>query len=129
MPSYKVISKGFFDGRMYDPDGKRRVLHTEKPFPSKDKKEQVPSWLEAIKSEKATQQPSNSDGPTVKELKEKLAELGVDFKSNDNKATLALLLENADAHLKSQQDSKDITDASFMGAGETTNTDSTVETL
>lgn len=55
MPSYKVISKGFFGGHLYDPAGKRRVLHTEKPFPSKDKKEQVPAWLEAIQGETAAQ--------------------------------------------------------------------------
>lgn len=55
MPSYKVKEKGFFGGRIYDPEGKRRVLHTDKPFPSKNKKEQHPSWLEPIKAETAEQ--------------------------------------------------------------------------
>lgn len=47
MPSYKVVGKGFHGGKMYDPKGKRRELHTDKPFPSKGGKENVPSWLEA----------------------------------------------------------------------------------
>jgi len=102
MPSYKVKSKGFFDGKMYDPEGKRRVLHTEKPFPSKDKKEQVPAWLEAIKGETPAQASARKGAET------KAA----------NKA--------AKEH-KEQQ--KEIADASFLGEGESVNTDSNVETL
>lgn len=49
MPSYKVITKGFLEGVMYDPDGKRRMVHRDKPF---DKKK-MPSWLKPIKSETA----------------------------------------------------------------------------
>ena len=51
MPSYKVIEKGFYGGRIYDPNGKRNVLHTDKPFPKKNNKEQIPSWLKLIKQE------------------------------------------------------------------------------
>lgn len=94
MPSYKVKSKGFFDGRMYDPAGKRRVLHTEKPFPSKDKKEQVPAWLEAIQGETAAQAKAR--------------------KGAETKAANA-------AKKKAEDDNKDITEASFMASGESAN--------
>ena len=102
MPSYKVIKKGFYNGTIYDPNGKRRVLHTEKPFPSKDKKEQVPSWLEAIKAETAAQAKAR--------------------KAAETKATNA-------AKKKAEDDQKDIDNASFLGDGESTKTDSNVETL
>lgn len=101
MPSYKVISKGFLGGKIYDPEGKRRVLHTEKPFPSKDKKEQVPVWLEAIEGET----PNQARGRKAAETK----------------------AANA-AKKKAEDDAKDIADASFLGDGETTQT-GTVETL
>lgn len=51
MPTYKVLEKGFHGARIYDPVGKRRKLHTDEPFPSKNGKEQVPSWLEAVEPE------------------------------------------------------------------------------
>lgn len=47
MPSYKVLSAGFFNSQLYSPTGKRRVLTTDKPF------KKVPSWLEPIKGETA----------------------------------------------------------------------------
>lgn len=49
MPSYKVISKGFMFGRTYDPNGRRKTLHADKPL------KPVPSWLEPIKEETAAQ--------------------------------------------------------------------------
>ncbi|QGT52260.1 hypothetical protein [Vibrio phage MZH0603] len=49
MPSYKVKQMGFFDGRLYDPNGKRPVLHTDKEL------KPVPKWLEPIKSETPAQ--------------------------------------------------------------------------
>lgn len=101
MPSYKVKSKGFFDGKIYDPDGKRTMLHTEKPFPKKNNKEQVPSWLEAIKSETPAQAKAR--------------------KAAETKAANA-------AKKKAEDDKKDIADASFLGEGESTQTN-TVETL
>lgn len=42
MPQYKVTSKGFFDGKLYDPSGKRTVLTVDKPF------KEVPSWLKPM---------------------------------------------------------------------------------
>lgn len=45
MPSYRVKEKGFFDGRIYDPNGKRPVLVVDKPFTKKN----MPSWVEPIK--------------------------------------------------------------------------------
>lgn len=107
MPSYKVIKPGFFHGRLYDPLGKRPVLHIDKPFPfKKDEKtgkntkvEDVPSWLEPGKPETAAQ------------VKKRIAA--------ETKAA------NAAAE-KSEADQKEIDEASFMGAGEKS---STVETL
>ena len=100
MPSYNVIKKGFHAGKIYDPEGKRKVLHTEKPFPSKNKKEQVPSWLEPIKAETPAQAKAR--------------------KTAEKKAAEA-------AKKKAAEDQKDIADASFLGEGE--NTESNVETL
>lgn len=118
MPSYKVLSKGFANGRIYDPNGKRKILHREKPFPSKDKKEQLPSWLEAIKAAPV------DNGMTVKDIKEKLKALDVEFNGNSNKDVLIEILETAETAAKVEQDKKDIIGASFLAK-----TDSTVETL
>lgn len=49
MPSYKVTSVGFMFGRLYDPNGKRKILHADKPL------KPVPSWLEPIKEETSAQ--------------------------------------------------------------------------
>lgn len=43
MPSYEVLEKGFMYGRIYDPKGKRRVLHSDTPL------NPVPDWLKPIK--------------------------------------------------------------------------------
>ena len=99
MPSYKVLKQGFFGGKLYNPDGKRNTLHTEKPFPSKDKKEQVPTWLEAIVGETPAQAKAR--------------------KGAETKAANA-------AAKKAKDDKQEIADASFMGEGEASNT---VETL
>ena len=100
MPTYKVLKPGFFGGRQYDPEGKRPVLHTDKPFPTKDKKEQVPSWLEPITETEAERK------------KQQAAE-----KKNA-----------AAAAKKAEQDQKDIADASLIGEGESAQS-ATVETL
>ncbi len=115
MPSYKVTEKGFFGGTIYDPNGKRRTLHVEKAF------KKTPSWLELIKDDK---KPSTSDeGPTVKELKAKLKEMGVEFNSSAKKDALLTLLAEAEKAI----DDKEIEKASFMGEGEQAG--SSVETL
>ncbi len=88
MPQYKVIAPGFYDGKMYAPEGKRRVLHTDMPF---NKKNPMPSWVEEMKSETAA-------AKKKREAAEKKA-------------------AGADAE-KAEQDEKDIQDASFMGDGE-----------
>lgn len=49
MPQYEVIDKGFYDGKVYDPEGKRRTLHADKPL------KPVPSWVKAIKPETAAE--------------------------------------------------------------------------
>lgn len=101
MPSYKVVKKGFHGGRMYDPEGKRNMLHTETPFPSKDKKEQVPSWLEATETETAAQAAAR--------------------KGAETRAANA-------AKKQAEEDQKAISEASFLGEGEAAS-NSAVETL
>lgn len=99
MPRYQVLEPGFHGGKTYSPLGKRKVLHTDKPFPSKNKKEQVPSWLKRVKDETAEEKEARL-----------LAEKYADKQGAE----------------KSEQDEKDIQDASFMGEGEQSNV---VETL
>lgn len=101
MPSYKVLQKGFYGGRQYDPAGKRPVLHTDKPFPSKNGKEQVPSWLEAT---------AKPETPAQAKAR----------KAAETKAANA-------AKKQAEQDQKVIAEASFMGEGESGQ--SAVETL
>lgn len=48
MPKYQVTGKGFYEGKVYDPIGKRRVLNTDKPL------KPVPSWLKLIKQKAET---------------------------------------------------------------------------
>ena len=49
MPQYKVKDgqKGFFDGKLYDSNGKRPILVTDKPL------KPVPSWLLPIRKRSA----------------------------------------------------------------------------
>ena len=49
MAKYKVIEKGFYEGKLYDPNGKRQFVFTDKPF------KKIPSWLEAVKAETAVE--------------------------------------------------------------------------
>ena len=112
MPSYRVLKQGFFGGRLYDPKGKRRVLHTEEAF------KKVPSWLESIKTEAPAQSSQRkqavSDGPSIKVIKLDLDALGVEYKSNDTKAVLLELLETAKMANKVEEDKQLIAGASFM---------------
>jgi hypothetical protein len=99
MPRYKVIAPGFFNGKTYNPNGKRRVLHTDKPFPKSTKgvkkgetaQEMVPSWLKRLPDES----------------------LADEQKRKDAEAAAALAAKE-----KAENDRKDIGDASFMGEGE-----------
>ena len=100
MPSYKVVAPGFIHGRIYKPNGKRKVVHTDKPFPLKNKVEQVPSWLEAMEEETAAQRKARLTAET--------------------KATNA-------AKKKAADDAKDIAGASFLD--DAPSDSGTVETL
>ena len=51
MPRYKVNAPGFYEGKFYDPEGKRKVLDIDKPFTKKNK---IPSWLSEMPKESAT---------------------------------------------------------------------------
>lgn len=55
MPRYKVLENCFFEGVLYGPGGKRPVYHKGEPFPTVNKKEQVPPSLRRIKEETAAQ--------------------------------------------------------------------------
>ncbi len=89
MPRYKVIAPGFANGVLYKPDGKRSVLHTDKPFNKKNNP--MPSWV--------TNMPKESDGARKKR--------------ESREATKA----ETDA-TQAEQDQKDIDEASFLGDGE-----------
>jgi len=88
MPSYKVTAPGFFDGKLYSPEGKRPILYTDTPF---SKKNPMPSWLEEMSSKESTAARKKH------EAQEKA---------------------DAAAQEKAAQDRKDIEDASFLGSGE-----------
>ena len=96
MPRYKVIAPGFANGMLYKPNGKRSVLHTDKPF---TKKNPMPSWL--------TDMPKESEAVRKKREAQEKSQAEADGD-------------------KSEQDKKDIQDASFLGEGEA---GSKVETL
>lgn len=108
MPRYKVLKPGFFNGKTYSPTGKRKVLHTSKPFPKTTKGvkkgdaaiELIPSWLERLPDESLTDEKAREEAEAV--------------------AALA-------AAEKADNDKQDIIDASFMGEGE--KADTGVETL
>ena len=89
MPSYKVKAPGFFNAKFYDPNGKRPVLHTDKPF---TKKNPMPSWVSDMPKESAA----------VKAKREAQA-----------------ASQDAADKQKAEQDQKDVEDLSFLGAGET----------
>ncbi len=102
MPRYKVIAPGFADGKMYKPDGKRSVYETAKPF---TKKNPIPSWL--------AEMPKESEAVRKKREAQEASQAAVDTE-------------------KSEQDQKDIKEASFLGDGESSSSDeagSSVETL
>lgn len=49
MPKYRVKEKGFFQGKIYSPDGKRPFINTDKPL------KPVPEWVEPVKAETAAE--------------------------------------------------------------------------
>lgn len=49
MPKYQVIAPGFWEGVLYNPEGKRRMLHADKPI------KPIPSWLKELKPETAAE--------------------------------------------------------------------------
>lgn len=67
MPSYRVKEKGFFGGQMYDPKGKRRILHSDKPL------KPVPKWLDPIvdTSPKKSKRAEAAEAKAAKEAEEK----------------------------------------------------------
>ena len=98
MPSYNVIAKGFYGGKTYDPQGKRRVLDVDKPF----NKATMPSWVEPIK-EVSPSQPSAS-GVSAKELKVQLDALGVEYRGNASREVLQSLLDEAENDAQNKRD-------------------------
>jgi hypothetical protein len=100
MPSYKVTAPGFFNGKMYAPNGKRDVLHTDKPFNKKNNP--MPSWV--------TEMPKESEAVRKKREAQEASQKAADGK-------------------KAEEDQKDISDASFLGDGEAAEAGSKVETI
>lgn len=85
MPRYKVIAVGQFNAMLYSPTGKRRVLHTDKPFPDakstkkdssgntliKKGAELVPSWLQRIPDETAKQKAARLEAEQLVQASDK----------------------------------------------------------
>lgn len=110
MPRYKVKVPGFYEGRFYDPNGKRPVLETDKPFTKKNK---MPSWL--------TDMPKESDAVKKKREAQEVSQAAADEqKDTDDKNEIATASSAGDGE-----------DTSFLGkvknavAGKSSN----VETL
>ena len=60
MPTYQVIKKAFHNGRIYDPNGKRRVVVTTRPYTEDDGINPKPSWVGAV-VEPVADEPSAND--------------------------------------------------------------------
>jgi hypothetical protein len=64
MIGYPVLERGFFGGKLYEPQGKRKVLYVDKPF----KKDEKPIWVgEAIQSNVAADKPKAKRKPKAKQ--------------------------------------------------------------
>lgn len=94
MPSYKVTKPRFFDGKLYEPNGRRSVITVEKKF------DKVPAGLELIAGETATQARSRqaAAAASAKSAKASKAELqsesaGASFMSDDLDAAPASKVE------------------------------------
>lgn len=118
MPKYRVLKPGFFGGRLYDPQGKRSVLHTDKPFPKDDDgEEQIPSWLALMTA------------PVVAEKNpEEILANSTPVAPGSPEAVIPPEEQEAvnDSTKAAEEQQKQIADASFMGEGEQS---SAVETL
>lgn len=70
MPRYKVTAVGFIGGVMYDPNGKRSTVNTDKPL------KPVPSWLKPMTEETAAQKKTRvkTEKADAKESAEKATE-------------------------------------------------------
>jgi|TARA_Y100000310_G_scaffold127563_1_gene126692 hypothetical protein len=97
MPSYRVKQKGYYGGKIYDPEGKRRTLVVDKPF---DKKT-MPSWVEPIKEVSPVKA---DEGVKAADLKKQLDDLGVEYKGNASKEVLQELLTKA----QDEQNQRDV---------------------
>ena len=112
--TYKVIKPGFFNGKLYDPEGKRDTLTVDKPF----KKDKIPSWLivmpeesTAVKAKREAQEASQTAATKfIKgEIKKaeavvKDAEKALKKASDDNKAEAEKALADAQNTLASLED-------------------------
>jgi len=81
MPTYKVIAPGFYDGKLYDPEGKRKTLTTDKPFTKKKGKNPLPSWL--------TEMPKESEAVRKKREAQKSSQKDADEQSTEEQVALA----------------------------------------
>jgi hypothetical protein len=98
MPKYKVISPGFYEGKYYHPEGKRPVLHTDKPF---TKKNPMPAWLTAIPDEDAAVKAKRkSQEASVKAAIESLTESVTEAEAALESANVALESAESDEDKK-----------------------------
>lgn len=89
MATYKVIAKGFYNGALYTPDGKRNTLTVDKAFTKKN----MPSWVQPIKeptaaekkaAEKAAKEAAEAQAAADAENQKDIDEVTFLDKSDDN---------------------------------------------
>lgn len=76
MPRYKATQTGYMHGRLYGPNTKRAIVHTDKPL------KPVPSWLTLIEEETPTQR-KKREQEEAKMSKEQAAKAEKDRKDID----------------------------------------------
>lgn len=79
MFSYKAKEPGFYEGKLYSPEGKRPVLKL------KDKLKNVPTWLELVDGEVKSKRGANKRKEDRKEIE------GTSFLDGENKPTVKVL--------------------------------------
>ena len=104
MPQYKVIAAGFYDGHLYDPEGKRTVLQVDKPFTKKNK---MPSWVTDMPKETAA-------AKKKRELYEQIAKVDAEEEAAKNPATPGTAAAALQEGVSTQ---KQVAEASSVGDG------------
>ena len=89
MPAYRVLERGFFEGKMYDPRGKRDTMHRDEPFATGE----MPSWVKPITEAAANVRTvKQTDEERAEAVRTELNAMGVEFNARLGLAKLEALL-------------------------------------